>query len=429
MATIKILFLAADPSDSVRLRLGQELRDIREKLQLSKYRDSFSLESRESVRTGDITQAIFDVEPQIVHFSGHGTSTGELCFEDILGKTKPVKPDALANLFKLVASQVSCVVLNACYSEVQAKSIAKHISFVVGMNQAIGDKAAIAFAVGFYKALGAGRSVKDAYEFGCVEIQLAGIPEHSTPILLEKEKIIREVDHNKTSLSISTTSFFSERFSKSFPGVRGIQTFSSSSEAITRLAKLLKDPLTLKKGNSETQPIWWFRGYRNLQIEFFQHLEDDIVLINEQELKIKSVTSVNSRDYYQCFVYIETYPMEPSGLYNYEKHEIQNWIEKHGYYSEEFGVYQREFLVKRSEYDDGAATLDGKLIELDWRATELRARYLSPYNLVIAAIDSPINNLSFDNSFEEIMNNILRGNASIEDLNRAVLELPKRSHR
>lgn len=66
MDKIKILLLAADPSDSVRLRLGQELRDIREKLQLSKQRDTFSLESRESVRTGDITQAIFDVEPQIV---------------------------------------------------------------------------------------------------------------------------------------------------------------------------------------------------------------------------------------------------------------------------------------------------------------------------------------------------------------------------
>jgi hypothetical protein len=114
MDKIKILFLAADPSDSARLRLLQELRDIREKLRLSRERDSFLLESRESVRPKDISQAIFDVEPHIVHFAGHGTSTGELCFEDILGKTQPVQPDALASLFELVAEQVSCVVLNAC---------------------------------------------------------------------------------------------------------------------------------------------------------------------------------------------------------------------------------------------------------------------------------------------------------------------------
>jgi len=183
MNKIKILFLAADPSDSARLRLGQELRDIRERLQLSKLRDRFLLESRESVRPRDITQAIFDVEPQIVHFSGHGLSTGELCFEDILGKTQSVQPEALANLFELVAEQVSCVILNACYSESQAKAIAEHVPFVVGMNKAIGDRAAITFATGFYKALGAGRSFEEAYKFARVEIQLEGIPEDLTPIL------------------------------------------------------------------------------------------------------------------------------------------------------------------------------------------------------------------------------------------------------
>ncbi|MGI0494567.1 GUN4 domain-containing protein [Alkalinema pantanalense CENA528] len=186
MNKIKILFLAADPSDSTRLRLGEELREIRERLQLSKQRDGFSLESRESVRPEDLTQAIFDVEPQIIHFSGHGTDTGELCFENSLGRTQPVSTVALTNLFGLVSNQVSCVILNACYSEIQAKAIAEHIPFVIGMNQAIGDKAAITFAVGFYKALGAGRSIEEAYKFACLEIQLQGISEHSTPVFYGK---------------------------------------------------------------------------------------------------------------------------------------------------------------------------------------------------------------------------------------------------
>jgi hypothetical protein len=160
---VKILFLAAEPSNEPRLRLGQELRDIRERLQLSKQRDRFILESRESVRVGDITQAIFDVNPQIVHFSGHGTSTGELHFESLTGKSQPVPADALAALFERFAEKIDCVVLNACYSEIQGKAIAQHIRFVIGMNQAIGDKAAIAFSVGFYKALAANRSIeKDA---------------------------------------------------------------------------------------------------------------------------------------------------------------------------------------------------------------------------------------------------------------------------
>ena len=183
---IKILFLASDPTDATRLRLGQELREIREKLQLSKRRDSFVLESRESVRPGDITQAIFDVEPQIIHFSGHGLQTGELCFEDVLGKVQVVKPEALATLFKLVADRVSCVILNACHSETQANAIAEHIPFVIGMSQSIGDKAAITFALGFYKALGAERSFIKAYKFACAEIQLYGIQEYLTPIIFQR---------------------------------------------------------------------------------------------------------------------------------------------------------------------------------------------------------------------------------------------------
>jgi CHAT domain len=188
---IKILFLIADPSDESRLRLGQELRDI--KARLRKEPGKFQIEQHESVRVGDITDAIFEVEPQIVHFSGHGKSTGELCFENEVGKVQPVKPDALAAMFKLFAQSINCVVMNACYSEIQAKAIAEHIPFVIGMNDAIGDKAAIAFAVGFYKALAANRSIEDAYEFGCVEIRLQGIPEHLKPVIYKKNISVQQV--------------------------------------------------------------------------------------------------------------------------------------------------------------------------------------------------------------------------------------------
>lgn len=190
-AQIKILFLAADPSDATRLRLGQELRDIRERLQISKCRDRFVLESRESVRPGDLTQAILDVEPEIVHFSGHGLNTGELCLENKVGKVQPVTSDALIALFKLVANQVRCVVLNACYSEMQAKAIAQHIPFVIGMSRSIGDSAAILFSTGFYKALGANRSIEEAYEFGCIEINIEGNLESSTPMLHRKETVTK----------------------------------------------------------------------------------------------------------------------------------------------------------------------------------------------------------------------------------------------
>ena len=148
------------------------------------------MDSRQSVGSEDITQAIFDVRPQIVHFSGHGISTGEICFEDDLGNTQVVPPLALANLFEIVKEQVNCVVLNACYSEPQAEAISKHIPYVIGMNQAISDDAAIAFSVGFYIALGAGKSFQVAYKTGCLQIQLRNIPEHLTPVLFHNGEIL-----------------------------------------------------------------------------------------------------------------------------------------------------------------------------------------------------------------------------------------------
>ena len=187
MDTISILFVSADPTDASRLRLGEEFREIQEKLKLAKQRDRFKLELPQlSVRPADISQALLDVQPQIVHFSGHGSSTGALCFENQVGQTQFVQPDALAALFEQFANQIDCVLLNACYSETQANAIAEHVEFVIGMNQAIGDSAAIAFAIGFYQALGAGRTIEESYKLGNVQIRLQGIPEHLTPVLVKK---------------------------------------------------------------------------------------------------------------------------------------------------------------------------------------------------------------------------------------------------
>jgi hypothetical protein len=181
-----ILFLASDPTDASRLRLGEELREIQEKLRLAQFRDKFDLHQRMSVRPADISQALLDICPRIVHISGHGAADGDLCFEDQVGNILPVAPDALAALFEQFSDQVHCVVLNACYSEKQARAISTHIPYVIGMDRAIGDHAAIAFSVGFYQALGAGRTIEDAYKLGCVQIRLQNIPEHLTPLLIKK---------------------------------------------------------------------------------------------------------------------------------------------------------------------------------------------------------------------------------------------------
>jgi hypothetical protein len=184
-----ILILAANPKDTKPLRLDQEVRDIEEGLERAKKRDQFVVVSKLAVRPRDIQRAMLDINPSIVHFSGHGTEDEGLVFEDETGSSKLVDGEALAGLFELFAEQLDCVILNGCYSEVQAEAIAQHVNYVIGMKKAIGDKAAIEFGVGFYDALGSGKPVEFAYKFGCAAIRLAGIPEQLTPVLKKKPNI------------------------------------------------------------------------------------------------------------------------------------------------------------------------------------------------------------------------------------------------
>lgn len=187
-----ILILAANPKGTSRLRLDEELREIKNGLRRASRREQFLIESAEAVRYRDIHRSIIDFEPQIVHFSGHGAQEKGLVFEDETGQEKLVDAEALAGLFELFAEHVKCVLLNACFSEIQAKAIAQHIDYVIGMSEEIGDRAAIEFAVGFYDALGAGKSVEFAHKLGCTVIRVAGIPESLTPKLLSKNQLWTE---------------------------------------------------------------------------------------------------------------------------------------------------------------------------------------------------------------------------------------------
>ncbi|MEO0434186.1 MAG: AAA-like domain-containing protein [Cyanobacteria bacterium J06656_5] len=182
MAAKTILILTANPSDTSRLRLDEEVREIQEGLNLSAGRDSFKVVSQWATRPDDLRRALLKYRPQIVHFSGHGAGSAGLLLENDVGSAKPVSSDALSLLFSLFPS-VDCVLFNACYSEVQADAIAKHIDHVIGMSDAMGDRAAIEFAVGFYDALGYGHPVPFAYELGLSAIALEGLDDVATPIL------------------------------------------------------------------------------------------------------------------------------------------------------------------------------------------------------------------------------------------------------
>ena len=177
-----ILILAANPASTARLRLDAEVRSIESALQHATKDTQFRLVQKGAVRLRDFYLAILEHQPQIVHFCGHGTGGNGIVLEDDTGQATLVGEDTLSQLFKLFAVKgVECVVLNACYSEVQAQAISQYIHYVVGMNQTIGDEAALAFAMGFYDALSAGETVE--FAFNLARTQLIRLKEDQIPVL------------------------------------------------------------------------------------------------------------------------------------------------------------------------------------------------------------------------------------------------------
>jgi CHAT domain len=188
---MKILILESNPKKD--LNLTKEIKDLQGMIERSRDREQFQVELGLAVNTGELQGLLLKHEPQIVHFCGHGTGEQGLVLQDESGREQFVATDALKNFFELFSERVECVLLNACYSEVQADAIVEHINYVIGMSQAILDSAAIAFSKGFYQALGYGKTIEQAYKFGCNQIHLtvsnAGNAVHRSAVSEEERKL------------------------------------------------------------------------------------------------------------------------------------------------------------------------------------------------------------------------------------------------
>lgn len=199
---IRILFLSANPVDTSKLQLDKEYVEINKLLQRSDESDKFELFVDTNITPATLHDAVQKYKPTIFHFSGHGFGTGELneetrsnvkppmlsglMIEDEYGKSSPISQSALDGLFELIAeeTELEVVILNACYSAEQAKTIKKHVKNVIGMTDAIGDKSAITFATGFYRALANGKTIENAFKWGKNAIALQNLNEEHKVVLV-----------------------------------------------------------------------------------------------------------------------------------------------------------------------------------------------------------------------------------------------------
>jgi hypothetical protein len=187
---ITILFLSANPNQTDKLELIKECNLINQKIRAAPGRELLKLEQRHDISIKWLIEELLNYNPQILHFSGHGSEKSALIFKnENTGQIEEVPPSVLSDLFKVLGKKIDLVFLNACYSEQQARAIAEHVNCVIGMSDAIPDDTAIEFASTFYLSLGFNKSVKEAFDIAIVQLGLLSLPGDAIPKLILKEGI------------------------------------------------------------------------------------------------------------------------------------------------------------------------------------------------------------------------------------------------
>lgn len=172
----RILFLSANPWTTSRIRVDEEAREIFEKLQEGPCRDRFELYKHEAIRAIDLQRLLMMYEPHIVHFSGHGSKRKRIILGGAPGRGKEIKCQGLVEMFGLYRKHLRLVVLNACFTKEQARSLSEVIDYSIGTGRGIGDKGSVAFAGAFYRALGFGKTIKKAFDSAKAELALTRVP-------------------------------------------------------------------------------------------------------------------------------------------------------------------------------------------------------------------------------------------------------------
>ena len=226
----------------------------------------------------------------------------------------------------------------------------------------------------------------------------------------------------RSALGGDTIIEFSRRFSQAFPGLRGVEWLVDEDAIGYRMEVLLGQPLVYDEGHV----AWWWRGCSNLQVRRFERVEGRYYLMDEHELNITRIAAVNLNNaYFRKWLYVETAALEPTGLYPVRTGEA---VEAFGYDCEEFGLVDGTLPVTRADYDDGATLVDGKPVSIEGR-DELRIRYITPYNFLVAPSRSPVDNNDFDEPLGRFLNAMLRGEDVFDELCETIERLPLQHQR
>jgi hypothetical protein len=180
---ITILLMSTDQLGIAYMRLGEEVREIYQGIQVATFRDSFDLKVHPATQLPNLDMLLLNYAPHVVHFSGHGTPSGGIILEGEDENAIPVGVSELASILRILKDNIRLVFLNVCYSNNHAEAIAQVIDYAIGVNGPIEDKSAITFASSFYRTLAFGRSIREAFDLASERLAITDPLRSGIPVL------------------------------------------------------------------------------------------------------------------------------------------------------------------------------------------------------------------------------------------------------
>jgi len=159
---LKIIFLSANPY--LDLKLDSEYNKLLQVHKSSTYRDSIEIKYIPATTIDDIIDCLNIENPNILHYSGHASKEGSLNLHDIENiADELLSKDTFLKLIKTTNKNLKLIFLNACHSKIIAQELIKEVGCVIGMNNSIGNKTAIACSLRFYGSLFENKTIEESF--------------------------------------------------------------------------------------------------------------------------------------------------------------------------------------------------------------------------------------------------------------------------
>ncbi len=158
----KVAFCEANPLDR-NLLSNVEARELMALFQ--RQADQLKLNLHLALSLQGFTDAVEAGKPDVIHFSAFANVSG-IYFHDKHDQPVQIDNQVLALHLDSLDFRPECIFFNTFISRDLARELSGQGIFVIGFQDIIDSQAAIAFATGFYTALGYGKDYPEAYLMG-----------------------------------------------------------------------------------------------------------------------------------------------------------------------------------------------------------------------------------------------------------------------